>query len=517
MEDDSNPFEDETKTFFGNEGLSNPFQDDKKDDVEKINEQENPNNKIHESKTLNKDVESFSGGEYPQPSLLFDQFSTSKDITNITSFPKYDDDYEQKNTDNTFNPGVAENTDIRKIMEISKQSYYGGPSVPPNKTHNQFHKSNNNDNNKNPKKDDAMRIKNIMAVCEKICNESINQYDNYKIKEAIKSLCKAIKGLDELKKSILDKKTSFASLLPEICSLRNKAFKKLQEFRINLYLIINLKFRPVPYDQSQSLADFSKRYLLTEPFISFNDIFDPAMDKNKKLKFVMNDIFQRSQRMGYKSLLLYGPRGSGKTLAVHALAHDLGGKVAQIEGNELLKIPYFAMEFVKSVFNYMQFKPLIVYIKNMEDMFSYKKDFNFLYDKTSSTSLKNVILIASSTVPVQMLPKEISNRFHYVHCIRPVEKNQKLNYIKFLSERIGIKFKMSDEDLNSFAFQYLNNYSNGDIFNLIKTAIDMKKTELGEEEEIKVYKDGLNDSDLMKALKAVPGTLTPDVIRNYYL
>ena len=41
--------------------------------------------------------------------------------------------------------------------------------------------------------------------------------------------------------------------------------------------------------------------------------------------------------------------------------------------------------------------------------------------------------------------------------------------------------------------------------------------ELGNEEENKVYEEGLNDSDLKKALETVPGTLTPDVIRNYYL
>ena len=116
-----------------------------------------------------------------------------------------------------------------------------------------------------------------------------------------------------------------------------------------------------------------------------------------------------------------------------------------------------------------------------------------------------------------MLPKEVSNKFHYVHCIRPVDKNQKLNYIKFILEKVGVKINMNDEDLNNFVFQNLNNYSNGDIFNLIKTAIDMKKMELGNEEENKVYEEGLNDNDLKKALETVPGTLTPDVIRNYYL
>ena len=333
----------------------------------------------------------------------------------------------------------------------------------------------NNQIKKSIVKTDETRIKNIMNKCESLCKQAFNDYENYKIKEAITLLSKAIKGLDELKQTILNKKTSFATLLPEIDSLRNIAFKNLQEYRINLYQIINQKFKPVPYDKTQPLIEYSKRYLLTDPFISFDDIFDPVMDQNKKLKFEMNEYFKKAQRKGYKNLLLYGPKGSGKTLAVHALAKDLEGMVAQIEGTELFQIPYFAMEFVKGIFNYMKNKPLIVYIKNMEDMFSYKNDFNFLYDKTNSSSSKDVIFIASTTVPVQMLPKEVSNKFHYVHCIRPVDKNQKLNYIKFILEKLGAKLNMSDEDLNNFVFQNLNNYSNGDIFNLIKTAIDMKK------------------------------------------
>ena len=116
-----------------------------------------------------------------------------------------------------------------------------------------------------------------------------------------------------------------------------------------------------------------------------------------------------------------------------------------------------------------------------------------------------------------MLPKEVSKKFHYIHCIRPAEKSQKYNYIKFISAKIGIKINMSEQDLNSFAFQNLYNYSNEDIFNLIKTAIDMKQKEIGGDEENMVYKEGLNENDIKKALNSVPGSLTPNVMKNYYL
>ena len=60
---------------------------------------------------------------------------------------------------------------------------------------------------------------------------------------------------------------------------------------------------------------------------------------------------------------------------------------------------------------------------------------NFIYDRTSSSKLENVIFIASTTVSVHQLPKEISKKFHYVHCIRPADKSQKSNYIKWESEK----------------------------------------------------------------------------------
>ena len=45
-------------------------------------------------------------------------------------------------------------------------------------------------------------------------------------------------------------------------------------------------------------------------------------------------------------------------------------------------------------------------------------------------------------------------------------------------------------------------------------AIDLKKNEINLEN---VYKSGINGEDLYKALNIIKGSLTPDVMRNYYL
>ena len=352
---------------------------------------------------------------------------------------------------------------------------------------------------------------------DKIYNISSNII-NYEIKKAINNLTNAVKGLDGLKQSITNNKTEFNSFLPRISSMRIKIFNDLHKYHLTIYQLIPRKFQPVKFYDT-NFQEFIKRYILTEPFISFEDIYDPNPDTNKKIKTMIIDYYQKSQRLNYKNLLLFGPNGSGKTLAVHALANSLNGKVAQLEGLELFKIPSFSLEFVKISFNYMQFKPLIVYIKNIEKMFSNMNNFNFIYDKVCSSKIDNIILIASTSILENQLPKEISQKFHYTYCIRPCEKNQKINLIKFICHKIGIALNAIDKDINEFVYKNLGNYSNEDIFNLIVAAIDCKKNKIGKGENIleQVYKEGINLEDIYNAINLVKGSMTPIVMKNYYL
>ena len=103
------------------------------------------------------------------------------------------------------------------------------------------------------------KIKAIIDKCQSYLDESIQLYDAFNIREAITKLCKTINGLDKLKSTINNQKQLYSVLLPQVTFLRNKSFSKLQEYRIMVYKLIPLRFKPVlfrPYDQNESLIDF---------------------------------------------------------------------------------------------------------------------------------------------------------------------------------------------------------------------------------------------------------------------
>ena len=402
-----------------------------------------------------------------------------------------------------------ENVNNNIYKNIPKQN-----NIPPN---NNLQNNNNNFNENNKRYDhDNKKISQIIEKCESLYKQSLILYDNYDIQKAIINLSNAIKGLDGLKQSIVNNKTEFNNFLPQVISMRTKYFNLLHKYHLTIYQLIPRKFAPVRFNQGENMQEFVKKYILTEPFVTFDDIYEQNSDKNKSIKNMIIDNYQKSLRLKYKNLLLFGPKGSGKTLAVHALANQLKGKVAQLEGIELFKIPNFSLEFVKAAFNYMSNKPLIIYIRNLEKMLSNMNNFNFIYDKVCASKLNNVILIASSSYQP---PKQVSEKFHYAICVRPCEKNQKINLMKFIAKKLGINYNIIEKDLSGFVYQNLGNFSNEDIFNLIVEAIDIKKNKLGNGEEMleQVYKDGINLEDLHNALNNVKGSLTQEDIKNYYL
>ena len=114
---------------------------------------------------------------------------------------------------------------------------------------------------------------------------------------------------------------------------------------------------------------------------------------------------------------------------------------------------------MKACLGNMQFKPLIIYMKNIEEMFSALNNFNYIYDKAASSYELNVYFFASSCINVYNLPKQIADKFQFFQYVKPVDENHRSEFIKFIGKKIGIEIKINEKDLNNFAMEKLHYFS----------------------------------------------------------
>ena len=381
-----------------------------------------------------------------------------------------------------------------------------------NNNYNNFNNNNNNNynNNNNINNNDDQNLKKIqkmISLCETKFTNAINQFKNYQIIESKKGLNNLISFLFNLEKTIKEKNQIALSLLPNIDTLRNNILKKLYEYNYWTYTLNLSLFQNLVYQKNFDLAKYAQKFILTTPFITFNDIYDTTTDPNKPTRNALLEIYERAQRSGYKTLFLYGPKGSGKTLHVHALAAELGAVIGQFDSLRNLKVQYLVKEFARLITEYIN-RPIIVFIKDVEYLVKEGLgEILFLHDKFNSEKRK-VLFICSSQYPLRTLPPQL--KFKYVYLINSANQSNKYNLFKFLAQKFGIKVSMSDSDLSNFVYQNLKNYSNLDVFNVIKVAMDLKK-QSGEN----VF--DISRSDLEKAVKLKKGSLDEQCMQYYHL
>ena len=113
--------------------------------------------------------------------------------------------------------------------------------------------------------------------------------------------------MDSITKSINEKNQAASSLLPSISALRSEVRRKLSEYNFMTYQLLLSLFKNINYDPKMDLANLVKKFMLNCPFVSFNDIFDPTTNQNKTIQNIIFDIYNRTQRSGFKGILYLVP------------------------------------------------------------------------------------------------------------------------------------------------------------------------------------------------------------------
>lgn len=341
-----------------------------------------------------------------------------------------------------------------------------------------------------------------MKKCESLYNTAKINYSNYFVRESIATLKKIITTLESVKQTITTQKSELSFFLPKIETLENLSSSTLNTILLNFYELINTKYKSInlPMTNSKEVLDeICSKFILT-PFIAFDDIFD-----NGNMKDNFSQIMKGANTRQSKCILLYGGRGVGKTLLVHGYARKIGANVIQLEGTDFLKVPFFAAEFGKICIKNASFnRPLFVYIKNIEQMIPCMNQLNFIYDKVASSFKLNIYFIASTSLDLRSLNKNIYNKFQYYLEVKSVAQKDKPEYLRFICDKIGIKININLIEFNDFVNNYLGCFSNKKIFELIKLAINIKKERTMQNEDPNwIYKEGLNLKDLKNAISNI--------------
>ena len=463
------------------------------------------NNNANNDNNVNENRKFLDGFENP---VGLNDLPNNNNFANNNNYGNNNNNFGNNNNNfgNNNNNFGNNNNNYGNNNNFNRNNYmnnFGGPSNY-NNNNNNFNPNNNfNNNDQNIKK-----IQNIITVCDTKFKNAVTQFKNYQIIESKKSLAYLINTLSSLEKTVKEKNQFASSLLPNITSLKNTIMNKYSEYNYFTYILTSNLFQNIQYQKNYDLVKFCEKFMTTRPFVTFEDIYDTSTNPNMSTKQSLLEIYNKAQRTGYKSLFLYGPNGSGKTLYVHALANELGAVLGQLDSIQIIKVQYLVKEFARLITEYIN-KPIIVYVKNVDSLckFGALGEIMFLHDKFN-TYKKNVLFICSSNFPIKNIPQQL--KFKYIQLVNSANQSNKYNLFKFLINKFGIKVSMDENDLSNFVYQNFKNYSNGDVFQVIKCAMDLKKQSGGN-----VFELGRNE--LEQALKTKKGSLDQQCMQYYGL
>ena len=351
----------------------------------------------------------------------------------------------------------------------------------------------------------------ILTTCKGVRADAIKNYNSLKIQDAIKELNKEKNFLLRLKVYIETKATYLNDYLPYIIKTITENNNLLNKYSESIYLKFREIFTFKPKDNSISITHYINQYILETPFITFDDIFDPIQpNDNNNLKKYLKETYRKVIISKNKTLLLYGPKGCGKSIAAMAIANEMDAKFIQIDNVNFFSVENFAIE-LSSLCIYRQ--PIILYIKNIESMYPALQKIFYIFDRILLHKTDDkIFIIASSTCKPKQLDKKLYTYFVYLHYIGPFIVKYKKEYIQFICKKVNINLNVSNEELEKLCSGDLKYYSNEDIYKILYVI-----RELNENDNNLINGNVINYNDLIKGIKLIPSSISPEIIKQYDL
>ena len=297
----------------------------------------------------------------------------------------------------------------------------------------------------------------IFEKCIKNYNEIINYYSDNKIK---------IIDLNKIEKI----KIIILTLIKKIENTGNlELIKKckLKLFEIK-FEIINKISEYYPLNDKNNIESYIRSRIINNDFlINFKDVF---LIPSNNFKDYYEKYFRIINYRQNKNILLYGPKGCGKTLISQCFAGiENNIKYIMIDNINFFSIEGFSRSLIKII---ILNQPIVIFFKNINlysSMSPILNRFNSIIDYLNTVEKNKIYIIASCNHPNE-ITNEIKNKFK-IEFIPPIYNvNDKINYIKYLSKLTGIPLNLTEDDYMNDYMKVaisLRNFCNEDMKNLI--------------------------------------------------
>ena len=325
---------------------------------------------------------------------------------------------------------------------------------------------------------------NIFETCIKTYDETLNYYNENKIKIIDLNRIETIKNI-------------LLRLIERTGNLELIKKCKLKLFEIK-FEIINKISEYYPLNDKNNIESYIRSRIINNDFlINFKDIF--LMPSNN-FKDYYEKYFKIINYRQNKNILLYGPKGCGKTLISQCFAGiENNIKYIMINNENFFTIEGFSRSFIQII---KLNQPIVIFFKNINKLLSpILNRFNSIIDYLNTIENNKIYIIASCNHPNE-ISNETKNKFKIEFIPPIINVNDKINYIKYLSKLTGIPLNLSEDDYMNVAIS-LRNFSNEDMKNLIIYCNSIT--------------NNITKDDMINNINNIKFSLTDDILNKYNL